>query len=41
MQIRADYQRTGALPMEKVILLIPIIIDSGNIDQAERLGELN
>ena len=41
MQIMADYLRTGAVPMEKVILLIPIIIDSGNIDQAERLGELN
>lgn len=35
-----DYLRNGVTP-EKVILLNPIAITKDNIDQAERLGELN
>lgn len=39
MQVMVEYLRDGTEP-EPVTLLIPVMITSENIDQAERLGEL-
>ncbi|WP_421723562.1 substrate-binding domain-containing protein [Bauldia sp.] len=39
MEVLVDYLRNGTEP-EKVVLLTPIAITQDNIDQAERLGEL-
>jgi inositol transport system substrate-binding protein len=41
MQILVDHLRDGAEPAESVVLLTPIVITAENIDEAERLGELN
>lgn len=41
MQIMVDYVKNGTVPEESLVLLEPIAITSDNIDQAERLGELN
>ncbi len=41
MQIMVEYVRDNAEPKESVELLTPIIIHQDNIDEAERLGELN
>ncbi|MGF1625723.1 MAG: substrate-binding domain-containing protein [Alphaproteobacteria bacterium] len=40
MQVMVEYLRDGTEP-EPVTLLIPIMITADNIDEAERLGELN
>jgi ABC-type sugar transport system substrate-binding protein len=40
MQVMVDFLRNGTKP-EPVTLLIPIMITTVNLDQAERLGELN
>ena len=40
MQVMVDYLRNGTEP-EPVTLLIPVMITATNLDQAERLGELN
>ena len=41
MQILVDFVRDGKEPAERVVLLTPIVISADNIDEAERLGELN
>jgi len=41
MQILVDHLRDGTEPAESVVLLTPIVITAENIDEAERLGELN
>jgi inositol transport system substrate-binding protein len=41
MQILVDHVRDGKAPAESVVLLTPIVITAENIDEAERLGELN
>jgi len=41
MQILVDFVRDGKEPAESVVLLTPIVISADNIDEAERLGELN
>ncbi len=41
MQIMVDYLRDGKDPEQSVELLTPIVISKDNLDQAERLGELN
>ncbi|MEZ5934089.1 MAG: substrate-binding domain-containing protein [Alphaproteobacteria bacterium] len=41
MQIMVDYVKNGTAPAESLVLLEPIAITAENIDQAERLGELN
>lgn len=41
MQILVDYVKNGTEPESDVVLLTPIVITADNIDEAERLGELN
>ena len=41
MQIMVEYVTNGTAPEADVVLLEPIAITAENIDQAERLGELN
>jgi ABC-type sugar transport system substrate-binding protein len=41
MQIMVDYLKDGKAPESDVVLLTPIVITADNIDDAERLGELN
>lgn len=41
MQIMVDHVQNGTAPEAPVVLLEPIAITAENIDQAERLGELN
>ncbi len=41
MQVMVTYLEENAAPEEDLILLTPIVISVDNIDQAERLGELN
>ena len=41
MQVMVGHLQEGAAPESDVILLTPIVISADNIDQAERLGELN
>jgi len=41
MQIMVEYIKNGKEPAESLVLLEPIVINADNIDQAERLGELN
>jgi inositol transport system substrate-binding protein len=41
MQILVDYVKDGTEPAESLVLLTPIVITADNIDDAERLGELN
>ena len=41
MQILVDYLKDGKEPAETLVLLTPIVITADNIDEAERLGELN
>jgi inositol transport system substrate-binding protein len=41
MQILVDYLKDGKAPEESLVLLTPIVITADNIDDAERLGELN
>ena len=41
MQIMVEYLKNGTEPESDVVLLTPIIITADNIDEAERLGELN
>ena len=41
MQIMVDYLKTSEAPKDALVLLEPIAITADNIDQAERLGELN
>lgn len=41
MQIMVEFIKNGKEPPESLVLLEPIIINADNIDQAERLGELN
>ena len=41
MQILVDFVRDGKEPADSLILLTPIVITAENIDDAERLGELN
>jgi ABC-type sugar transport system substrate-binding protein len=41
MQIMVEHVKNGTAPEESLVLLEPIAITAENIDQAERLGELN
>jgi len=41
MQIMVEHLKDGKAPESDVVLLTPIVITADNIDQAERLGELN
>ena len=41
MQVIVNYLQEGTAPEEPVILLTPIVIHTDNINEAERLGELN
>ncbi len=41
MQIMVEYLKNETAPESDVVLLTPIIITADNIDEAERLGELN
>ena len=41
MQILVDFVRDGKEPADSLVLLTPIVITAENIDDAERLGELN
>jgi inositol transport system substrate-binding protein len=41
MQLLVDYLKDGKEPAESVVLLTPIVITADNIDEAERLGEIN
>ena len=41
MRIMVDFLKNGTPPKESLVLLEPIAITTANIDQAERLGELN
>lgn len=41
MQILVDHVRDGKEPAETLVLLTPIVITADNIEDAERLGELN
>ena len=41
MQIMVEHVNNGTAPAESLVLLEPIAITADNIDQAERLGELN
>ena len=41
MQIMVEFVKNGTAPDESLVLLEPIAITADNIDQAERLGELN
>ena len=41
MQILVDFVKDGKEPAESLVLLTPIVITADNIDDAERLGELN
>jgi ABC-type sugar transport system substrate-binding protein len=41
MQILVDFVKDGKAPEETLVLLTPIVITADNIDEAERLGELN
>ncbi len=41
MQIMVEFVKDGTVPDESLVLLEPIAITTDNIDQAERLGELN
>ena len=41
MQIMVEYLKNGTAPESDLVLLTPIIITADNIDEAERLGELN
>jgi ABC-type sugar transport system substrate-binding protein len=41
MQVMVNFLEEGSAPEESLILLTPIVISADNIDQAERLGELN
>jgi ABC-type sugar transport system substrate-binding protein len=41
MQIMVDYLKNGTEPESDVVLLTPIVITADNIDEAERLGELD
>ncbi len=41
MQILVDHLKDGTVPAESVVLLTPIVITADNIDEAERLGEIN
>lgn len=41
MRILVDYLKDGTAPAESLVLLTPIVITADNIDDAERLGELN
>ncbi|NNG04960.1 MAG: substrate-binding domain-containing protein [Inquilinus sp.] len=41
MQVLVGHLREGVAPEQSVILLTPIVIDAGNIGEAERLGEIN
>jgi len=41
MQILVDFVRDDKEPAESLVLLTPIVITADNIDEAERLGELN
>lgn len=41
MQVMVGFLEENAAPEESLILLTPIVISVDNIDQAERLGELN
>jgi ABC-type sugar transport system substrate-binding protein len=41
MQIMVDYLKNGTEPASDVVLLTPIVITADNINDAERLGELN
>ncbi len=41
MQILVEYVTDGTEPAESLVLLTPIVITADNIDDAERLGELN
>ena len=41
MQIMVDHLKNGTAPASDVVLLTPIVITADNINDAERLGELN
>lgn len=41
MQIMVEYARNGTVPDPALVLLTPIVISQDNINEAERLGELN
>jgi hypothetical protein len=41
MQILVDFVTDDTEPAESLVLLTPIVITADNIDEAERLGELN
>ena len=41
MQIMVEHLKDGKAPEAEVVLLTPIVITADNIDEAERLGELN
>ena len=41
MRIMVDHLKNGTAPKDSLVLLEPIAITADNIDQAERLGELN
>lgn len=41
MQVMVNFLEEGTAPEETLILLTPIVINADNLDQAERLGELN
>jgi hypothetical protein len=41
MQIMVGHLKNGTAPESDVVLLTPIVITADNIDEAERLGELN
>ncbi|RUT30301.1 sugar ABC transporter substrate-binding protein [Arsenicitalea aurantiaca] len=40
LRIAVDFKRDGTEPESEVVLLTPIVIGTDNIDQAERLGEI-
>ena len=40
IQVMVNHLQEGAAPEDSLILLTPIVIDADNIDQAERLGEI-
>ncbi len=41
MQIMVEYLKNGTTPESDLVLLTPIVITADNINEAERLGELN
>jgi ABC-type sugar transport system substrate-binding protein len=41
MQVMVEHLRTSAAPAESLILLTPVMITKENLDEGERLGEVN